>query len=153
MKYLHFFKSGLVFLALMSAAEAAPLVSHFPKKELESFLAKQFDLASIRSSFGPRRTPAQRTFADLGMKPSKASGNQLVFDSPGDWHYEMRIVGRRDVNRDGIEDLEVCFIDRALNGGTYHTSKALLITRYSAETYALALSFSLREDACEEYTR
>jgi len=35
----------------------------------------------------------------------------------------LKIVGRKDVNGDGIEDLEVCFVDQALNGGTYNTSK------------------------------
>jgi hypothetical protein len=76
-----------------------------------------------------------------------------VFDSPGDWLYELKIVGRRDANGDGIEDLEVCFIDRALNGGTYDTSKGLLVTRYSENDYAVALSFSLNDGICQEYAR
>ena len=87
------------------------------------------------------------------MKASKATENALVFDSPGDWRYELRIVGRRDVNGDGIEDLEVCFVDRALNGETYSTSEGLLITRYSAEGYAIALSYSLDDGICENYAR
>jgi hypothetical protein len=73
-----------------------------------------------------------------------------VFDIPDDWFYEMRIVGRRDVNGDGIEDLEVCFVDRATNGGTYNSSQALLITRYSADSYAIALGFSV-DGVCENY--
>ncbi|MES2127826.1 MAG: hypothetical protein V4463_11190 [Pseudomonadota bacterium] len=112
--------------------------------------AGKFDLASIRSSIGPRRTAAQRTFADLGMKPSKATEDALVFDSPGDWRYDLRIVARRDVNRDGIEDLEVCFIDRALNGGSYDNSQGLLITRYSAAGYAVALSYRPDDRTCQE---
>lgn len=67
--------------------------------------------------------------------------------------YELKIVGRRDVNGDGIEDLEVCFVDRALNGGSYDTSKGLLITRYSADGYAVALSYSLNDSVCQEYAR
>lgn len=138
---------------VVNTAPAAPLVSYFPKKDLGRFLANKFDLASIRSSFGPRRTPAQRTFADLGMRPSKATDDVVVFESPGDWLYELKIVGRGDVNSDGIEDLVVCFIDRALNGGTYDTAEGLLITRYAADSYALALSFSVEAGVCENYAR
>jgi hypothetical protein len=150
MKNLRFVSSALACLVLMGTVQASPLVSHFPKKDLGQFLADKFDLASIRSSFGPRRSPALRTFADFGLKPSKATEDVVVFDSPGDWLYELKIVARRDVNGDGIEDLEVCFTDRALNGGTYDTSKGLLITRYSAGAYAVALSFSPNDSVCQE---
>jgi hypothetical protein len=153
MKYCRFVSGVLACLVLMSTVQAAPFVSYFPKKDLGQFLADRFDLASIRSSLGPRRTPAKRTFADFGMKPSKANEDALIFDSPGDWLYELKIVGRRDVNGDGIEDLEVCFIDRALNGGTYNTSQALLITRYSADDYALALSFRVEDRVCQGFGR
>lgn len=134
-------------------AQAAPVVSHFPDKELGRFLADRFDLATIRSSFGPKRTPALRTFSDFGLKPSKATDNALVFDTPGDWRYELRIVGRRDVNSDGIEDLEVCFTERALNGGTYDTAQGLLLTRYAKDGHVIALNFSLQHAACPEYAR
>jgi hypothetical protein len=151
MKSLHLVSSGLACLLLMSAAQAASLVSYFPKKDLGPFLADKLDLASMRSSFGPRRSISQRTFADLGLTPSKAAEDILVFNSPGEWLYELKIMGRRDVNRDGIEDVEVCFIDRALNGGTYNTSKGLLITRYSADSYAVALSYNLDDRVCQDH--
>ncbi len=138
---------------VLTDVKAAPPVSHFPQKDLGLFLASKFDLASIRSSFGPRRSPALRTFDDFGMKPSKATDNMVVFENPGDWRYELKIVGRRDVNGDGIEDLEVCFTDQALNGGSYHTSKGLLVTRYSPDSYAVALSFSINDGLCENYAR
>lgn len=140
-------------LVLVGSAQAAPLVSFFPHKNVGQFLAEKFDLASIRSSFGPRRSPGLRTFADFGMTPSKATDDYLVFETPGKWLYELKVVSRRDVNSDGIEDLEVCFVDRALNGGTYHTSSGLLVTRYSAEGYAVALSFSLNDDVCLKHAR
>jgi hypothetical protein len=87
------------------------------------------------------------------MTPSQATENALVFETPKDWLYELKIVGRRDVNEDGIEDLEVCFVDRALNGGSYDTSTGLLITRYSANGYAIALSYRLDESVCHEEAR
>ncbi len=144
---------GLAFLLLTNIVEAAPLVSYLPAKNLGPFLADKFDLASIRSSLGPRRSPSLCTFADFGMKPSKATENTLVFETPGRWLYELKIVGRRDVNGDGIEDLEVCFLDQALNGGTYLTSSGLLVTRYSADGYAVALNYSLNDGVCQEYAR
>ena len=144
---------SLACLAFMSNAQAAPLTSHFPRKDLGRFLAMEFDLASIRSSFGPRRLPAQRTFADFGMKPSTATDRGAVFDTPGDWFYALEVVGRRDVNRDGIEDLEVCFTDRAQNGGNYHTSTGLLVTGYADDTYAVALNYRLDDGVCAQYAR
>lgn len=150
---IRFASCTLALLIMASVVEAAPLVSYFPKKDLGLFLADKFDLASIRSSFGPRRSPALRSFTDFGMKPSKATEDALVFETSGKWLYEMKIVGRRDANRDGIEDLEVCFIDHALNGGTYDTSTGLLVTRYSADGYAVALSHTLNVGVCQEYAR
>jgi hypothetical protein len=152
MKY-HTVSTALAFLMIMNTVQAAPVVSYFPRSNLGQFLADKFDLASIRSSFGPRRVPALRTFSDFGMKASKATDDVVVFEIPGDWLYELRIVGRRDVNGDGIEDLEVCFVDRALNGGAYNTSEGLLITRYSADGYAIALRFSLDDGVCENDAR
>jgi len=87
------------------------------------------------------------------MKPSQATEDALVFNAPGEWRYELKVVARRDVNSDGIEDLEVCFTDRALNGGSYDSSQALLITRYTAEAYAVALSFRLNDGVCGNYAR
>lgn len=150
---IRFAACALSVLLSAGAAQAAPLVSYFPKKDLGLFLADRFDLASIRSSFGPRRSASLRTFADFGLKPSKATEDALVFNTPGEWTYELKILGRRDVNGDGIEDLEVCFTDRALNGGSYDSSQGLLITRYSAEAYAVALSFSLNDGVCQETSR
>lgn len=150
---IRFASCALALLILANAVEAAPLVSYFPKKDLGLFLAAKFDLASIRSSFGPRRSPTLRTFADFGIKPSKATEDALVFERPGEWLYELKMAARRDVNGDGIEDLEVCFIDQALNGGTYNTSSGLLVTRYSADGYAVALNYSLNDGVCQEYAR
>lgn len=143
----------LIVTASMTAVQAAPLTNHFPEKDLGRFLAEKFDLASIRSSLGPRRSTALRTFADFGMKPSEATERAVVFDVPGHWFYALKVVGRRDVNHDGIEDLEVCFTDRALNGGSYDTSTGLLITRYASDAYAVALSYRLDDDVCAPSTR
>lgn len=89
----------------------------------------------------------------FGLKPSKVTEDSAVFLSPGDWLYELRVIGRGDFNGDGIEDLEVCFIDHALNGGTYDAAQGLLLTRYSKGGYVIALSFSLEDGLCSSYAR
>lgn len=150
----HFVSVTFACLLMVGPVPAESVVSYFPQKNVGLFLAENFDLATIRSSIGPRlRSPGRRTFKDLGMKPSKADDDVLVFDSSGDWRYELKIVARGDVNGDGIEDVEVCFLDRALNGGTYNTSEALLITRYSANSYAIALRYSADDGLCENDRR
>ena len=122
-------------------AQAAPLTSFFPERELGRFLADNFDLASVRSSFGPRRTPERRTFTDFGLVASKAGDDVLEFDEER-WFYQLRVTRRADINGDGIEDLELCFTDRA-KGGSYDSRKGLLVSRYSDETYAVALSYEI----------
>jgi hypothetical protein len=150
MKTLMLLAVGLTCLGTAGVLRAAPVVSHFPQHGLGPFLASHFDLASIRSSFGPRRNrPGQRTLADFGMTPTTATDNDLIYDVPGDWYVRMQVTGRRDVNGDGVEDLEVCLTDRAQNGGTYSSVQGLVITRYTGETYALALSFSASYEVCK----
>lgn len=148
MNYYSTLAGSLCCLMLATAAQAAPLTTYFPSTGLGSFLAEKFDLASIRSSFGPRRTPAMRTFADVGMKPGKATDDTVTFERE-DWFYQLTVVERRDVNGDGIEDLKACFVDRAVGGPTYHATKGLLITRYGPDAYALALSFDV-DAACSK---
>lgn len=145
MKHLRFILGGLCAAMLAPTLQAAPLTSYFPTTGVGEFLAENFDLASIRSSFGPRRLPGLRTFADFRMVPTKATDHILEFERP-DWMYRLVVVERGDINRDGIEDLAVCFTDKALGGPTYYSQDGLLITRYSANTYAVALSYSV--DAC-----
>lgn len=153
MRALYRCMSSLGVMVIAGSLHAAPMASHFPATDLGQFLAQTFDLASIRSSFGPRRTPALRTFADFGMTPSRVTERLLEFDVPGHWYYALEITGRRDVNNDGIEDLEVCFTDGAQNGGTYRDRKALVITRYAPDAYALALHFDPDERVCAAAAR
>lgn len=131
-------------LAPLLGQAAAP-ASFLPQRDLGKFLAENFDLASVRSSFGPRRKPEQRTFADFGMQPTRAADDVLEYD--GDtWFYQLRVLRRADINRDGIEDLEVCFTDRS-KSGAYDVRKTLLVSRYSDETYAVALAYDV--DGCD----
>lgn len=146
--------AGFFISTIMSCSvQAATIDSYFPNTGLGHLLSDKFDLATIRSSFGPRRTTAKRTFADFGMRPTQATEDAIVFLSPGDWLYELRVVARGDFNGDGIEDLKVCFVDHALNGGTYDAAQGLLLTRYSSDGYVIALSFSLEDGLCPSYAK
>ena len=139
---------GLLVAAAVPAANAQPTTSFFPTRGVAQFLAENFDLASIRSSFGNRRTPAKRTFADFGMVPTAATEELLAFDDPT-WYHGIKVLRRGDFNKDGIEDLEICFVDRAKEG-SYNAQQPLLVTRYSATTYAVAMIFEL--DGCEKFS-
>ncbi len=142
---------ALAVLATLSAtaSSAVPVVSHFPAQALGELLARQFDLASVRSSFGPKRSPGKNTFAALGLTPSLAQEDKVVFDSP-QWYYSMTVLRRGDFNNDGIEDLEVCFVDRARQG-SYNAQRALLVTRYQPNAMLVALAYSM--DGCETFAR
>jgi hypothetical protein len=82
------------------------------------------------------------------MKPSKVTDDTVTFEQEN-WFYALTIVERRDVNGDGIEDLKACFVDRAVGGPSYHATKGLLITRYTPDAYAVALSFGV-DEACSQ---
>lgn len=144
--------AGLFFsILVLCPVQAATVESYFPTKDLGRLLAEKFDLATVRSSLGPRRTPAKRTFTDFEMKPSQLAEDSAVFLIPGDWLYELRVVARGDFNHDGIEDLKVCFVDRAFNGGTYDAAQGLLLTRYARDAYVIALNYSLENGVCSRY--
>ncbi len=135
----------IVLPQLVSAA--APVTSYMPARGLGELLASRFDLATIRSSMGPRRTAEANTFASLGHRPSNTSDTSVVFDS-GDWYYSLTVLRRGDFNKDGIEDLEVCFVDHARPGyATYNSQQALLVTRYAPDGNLLALAYSMQ--GCE----
>lgn len=140
-------------IAMSCPVQAMRTESYFPSKNLGDLLAEKFDLATIRSSLGPRRTPGQRTFSQLGITPTQLTDDAVVFSYPGDWLYELRVIARGDFNGDGIEDVKACFVDQALNGGTYNTAQPLLLTRYAADGYVIALGYGVEDGSCPDYSR
>jgi hypothetical protein len=134
----------LILSGAACASVASDLISYIPRSALESFVAETLDLASFRNSFGPRRTAEQRRFSSFGMTPNR-SANGIIQYEDADWIYRIEIGGRGDHNRDGIEDLKLCFEDRAKDG-TYSTAQSLLVTRYSNDGLLVALNYEV--DAC-----
>lgn len=134
---------------LACSVHAATPETHIPEQDAARFLVDYLDLATFRNSLGPRRTAVNRTFTTLGIAPSFVSETTVVLEDD-DWYYSLEILRRTDINRDGIEDLEVCFVDRAKQG-TYATQHPILLTRYAASGYVVALQFEV--DGCERYVR
>jgi len=79
------------------------------------------------------------------MVPSKVTESAIEFED-ADWYYGIRVLQRSDSNNDGVEDLEVCFTDRAKQG-SYSTQQPMLVTKYSASSLAVALAY--RIDGCD----
>ena len=132
---------GIVPLCVIGDKENnTQMESFLPKDQVGKFLAANLDLTTFRNSFGPRRSPGQRHFADFGIKPTKVTEEVVEFDLE-DWRYPIAIIERGDVNGDGLEDLVIRFTDQA-KLGTYASSEKLLVTRYSAIQDLIALAFS-----------
>lgn len=142
-----------LFWLFTAQALAAPsaLKSFLPKEKIELCIVDNLDLSTFRSSFGPRRGAGQRTFKDLGETAPTISSGTIDFKSD-DWSYTIRILGRRDYNGDGLEDIAVCFVDRALKG-TYNTSEPLLLTRYAASDRLIALAYQVADKSCPHVAR
>jgi len=139
--------SIVLLLAAVAVCAAPQAQSFFPKDGVTQFLVQNLDLATFRSSLGPRLSPEKHTFAGLGVVATHVTEDDVVFEDD-EWSYKIRILRRADINKDGIEDLEVCFTDRAKQG-TYSTQQALLVTRYSSSSYVVALRFEV--NGCEAY--
>ncbi len=110
-----------VYPTLAVAAEP----SAWPASNLATFVFEHIDLASFRNSTGPRRRPEQRLFGDLGIKPTRTSETEAVFEG-GDWSYSIRVLARRDFNGDGVQEVAICFADKA-GQGTYNVQQPLLV--------------------------
>lgn len=66
------------------------------------------------------------------------------------WFYKVTIVRVKDVNRDGIEDIEICFQEKSREG-TYSAQSPLLITQFSESSRLVALAYSVF--GCEAYAK
>lgn len=123
-----------------TAKTKAEVVSHLPQSGIGQLIVDRLDITSFRNSLGPRRSPGQRYFADIGLKPISVNDNLVDLSEP-DWKHTIRITERRDVNSDGIEDLVLVWVDHS-NSGNYIGADTLLVTRYTANGDLIALAFT-----------
>lgn len=117
-----------------------PWQNRWPARELARFIFERLDLASFDNSTAPRRPRGQRsTFADLGIRPTRTGETEAVFED-GEWHYSLRVLHKGDLNRDGVEEVLVCFRDAARNGGTYSAQLPLVLQLDDGRVLALAFT-------------
>lgn len=118
--------------------------AHWPRANLAEFVFARLDLTTFRNSTGDQRERGQRFFPELGIRPTKISADLAMHDAKDDWLYEVRVLGRRDFNGDKVEDVAICFTDKAQNGGTYSTRKPLLLELIGGR--AVALDYEIDTD-------
>ncbi|NBB63298.1 hypothetical protein GVN18_28935 [Pseudomonas sp. ODNR1LW] len=105
-------------------------------------ILQRLDLTSFRNSTGPAGSPGLKyprdwTFTDLSVEDDVAR-----LDRKGDWAISLRVL--RPVS-DGVV---VCFMDRALNGGSYNARQALLVAP-DGEGGFRVVDEDLSEPGCE----
>lgn len=131
--------STAVLLGFSATAEAE-VVSHLPESGLGQLIVDRLDISTFRNSLGPRRSPGQRHFADVGLKPVSVTDTLVDLSEP-DWKHTIRIAERRDVNGDGLEDLVLVWADHS-SSSSYIGADTLLVTRYAADGDLIALAFT-----------
>lgn len=123
--------------------------SFVPTDHLGDFILKNLDIASFRSSLGPKRSTGDHGFKDIAMKPTAITNSSLIFDSDY-WHFELNRFQVGDFNGDGIADIKACLLDRAKQG-TYDVQEPLLLTRYAADGPLVAIDFPTDLRGCEKH--
>lgn len=131
-----------VFLLLLSSVSTAldtQTLSYIPSEGVEQFIVERLDLTTFRNSLGPARSVGMRYFSDMGLTPTEISEGRIVFETES-WYYCLEVVDRRDVNKDGIQDLLIRFTDDSIEG-TYLTVYIYLMTCLSEDSDLIALAY------------
>jgi hypothetical protein len=71
------------------------------------------------------------------------------------WLYDIRVLGRGDFNGDGEEEVAICFVDEARNGGSYRTSEPLLLKLAAGRVFAIDFDVEGEPgfESCPRYAR
>ena len=139
----------LFFIGLTFTNFAYSEVRYFSESDLPKYVYEKLDVSTFRNSFGPKRTKEDRYFTDLGLAIGEVGEDFFTLDS-NSWFYKVTIVRVKDVNRDGIEDIEICFQEKSREG-TYSAQAPLLITQFSESSNLVALGYSVF--GCESYAK
>jgi hypothetical protein len=125
-----------------------PLTSFLPKGPLEQFVVAQFDIRTINSSVNVGREIYQARLMELGYRPLPRlrPADPVVLDSPTGT-ITLSLFERGDHNSDGIEDILVCFNDRAKDG-KFNATRPLILQKYSDNTPLVALAVGVDDSRC-----
>jgi hypothetical protein len=146
-KHLTFAAAGVMLVVTSwSVLAAEPVSRSWPDRQLAKFVFELLDISSFRNSTGPRRKSGQRHFSDIGIRPDKFTDTVASSDDGGQWFYQVRILGKADYNKDGVQDVAICFSDAATNGGSYRTTNHYVLQLLDGRAVALAFT----EDAIAE---
>ena len=133
----------------MSYSEGtSEIISYLPEENLEQFIVNRLDLTTFRNSLGPARSPGMRYFADMGLDPTEISQGRIVFETEN-WYYCIEVVEQADLNRDGIEDLLITFLDEAKEG-TYLTEYLYMLVCLTGESDLIAVAYGPSGDYSAE---
>jgi len=92
-----------------------------------SQVAKHLDVMSFPNSIRPQSRPGARTFAQYGFTqvvPTEGeAGSVDVYPPDHAWLFRITVLGNKG------DDVTVCVLDEALNGGTYLTRTPLELQR------------------------
>ncbi|MHA7834378.1 MAG: hypothetical protein ACX94A_07855 [Algiphilus sp.] len=123
-----------------------------PDSDLASFVFSHLDISTFRSSLGPKRSKGDRSFSDLEIEPTELSASTAVHDS--DWLYRIEVVGVRDYTSNGCNEIAICLLDKAQNGGTYFTQNSYLLKPVDGRLVAIDYAISERElEDCGSFKR
>lgn len=106
--------SATLALALMLLSPTAYAVE---QPTLQKIVDK-LDVTSFSNSFGPRREKGKVTLKDYGFSDAKFSGKEAVISKAGEWEYKITLLDG------GSGKTKICFEDKVLNGGSYHSQDA-----------------------------
>jgi hypothetical protein len=140
------FVFGCLTAAVLAAApaNAEPLRSFFPARDLAQYVAAHWDLGSFDSRLNNAVAPNRRTFASAGLTATAATGDTVTLASDT-LRVRITVYYRGDINRDGLEDVSVCYREQA-KGKRGETATAFLLTQYSADTPVIALVMPAHSD-------
>jgi hypothetical protein len=116
-------------------------ISMLEKDVIIQEIYEKLDLTSFRNSTGPQREYKQKYFSDLGLNITSKTSNSFTIEA-NDWFYKITVKNQKDVNKDGIKDILVCFEDKSKNA-SYNTKSSLLLTRYYLDEDIIALNFEV----------
>ena len=115
-----------------------------------SEVAKKLDVMSFPNSIHQMSRPGARTFAQYGFTqvvPTEGkAGSVDVYQPDHGWLFQITVLGRKG------DDVTVCVLEQALNGGTYLGQTPLALRR-GRDGLLHATGQAVSDPHCDDYAR